>query len=77
MPLSMLSRWGEGRPGIGGGFDSSHRPIVGTFDRFDGLSSNISLPVGVGVFLRRENRVFAFSWLPFWIIRDAEEQGER
>ena len=32
-----------GRPGIGGGFDSSHRPIVGTFDRFNGLSSNILL----------------------------------
>ena len=28
MHLSMLSRWGGGgeRPGIGGGFDSSHRP---------------------------------------------------
>ena len=24
-----------GRPGIGGGFDSSHRPVVGTFDRFN------------------------------------------
>ena len=32
-----------GRLGIGGGFDSSHRPIVGTFDRFNGLSSNILL----------------------------------
>ena len=32
-----------GRPGIGGGFDSSHRPVVGTFDRFNGLSSNILL----------------------------------
>ena len=31
------------RPGIGGGFDSSHRPVVGTFDRFNGLSSNIWL----------------------------------
>ena len=41
MHLSMLSRWG--RPGIGGGFDSSHRPVVGTFDRFNGLSSNILL----------------------------------
>ena len=38
----MLSRWG-GRPGIGGGFDTSHRPVVGTFDRFNGLSSNILL----------------------------------
>ena len=28
--LSMLSRWGGWRPGIGGGFDSSHRPVVGT-----------------------------------------------
>ena len=33
---------GEGwRPGIGGGFDSSHHPVVGTFDRFNGLSGNI------------------------------------
>ena len=37
MPL-----WG-GRPGIGGGFDSSHCPVVETFDRFNGLSSNILL----------------------------------
>ena len=42
MHLSMLSCCG-GRPGIGGGFDSSHRPVVGTFDRFNGLSSNILL----------------------------------
>ena len=42
MHLSMLSRWGvEG--GIGGGIDSSHRPVVGTFDRFNSLSSNILL----------------------------------
>ena len=34
---------GGGRPGIGGGFDSSHRPVVGTFDHFNGLSSNILL----------------------------------
>ena len=43
----MLSRWGGGegggRSGIVGGFDSSHRPVVGTFDRFNGLSSNILL----------------------------------
>ena len=40
----MLSRLGGGgRLGIGGGFDSSHRPKVGTFDRFNGLSSNILL----------------------------------
>ena len=45
MHLSMLSRLG-GRPGIGGGFDSSHRPVVGTFDRFNGLSSNILLTCG-------------------------------
>ena len=38
----MLSRWG-GRPGVGGGFDSSHCPVVGTFDRFNGLSSDILL----------------------------------
>ena len=31
------------RPGIGGGFDSSHRPVGGAFDRFNGLSSNILL----------------------------------
>ena len=42
MHLSMLSHWGGG-PGIGGGFDSSHRPVVGTFDHFNGLSSNILL----------------------------------
>ena len=30
-----------GRPGIGREFDSSHCPVVGTFDRFNGLSSNI------------------------------------
>ena len=34
---------GGGRPGIGGGFDSSHRLVVGTFDRFNGLSSSILL----------------------------------
>ena len=38
----MLSHW-RGRPGIAGGFDGSHRPVVGTFDRFNGLSSNILL----------------------------------
>ena len=27
----------------GGGIDSSLRPVVGTFDRFNGLSSNILL----------------------------------
>ena len=44
MHLSMLSRWGGGgRPGIGRGFDSSHCPAVGTFDRLNGLSSNILL----------------------------------
>ena len=42
MHLSMLSRWG-GRPGKGGGFDSNHRPVVGFFDRFNGLPSNILL----------------------------------
>ena len=31
---------GRGRPGIGGGFDSSHCLTAGTFDRFNGLSSN-------------------------------------
>ena len=40
----MLSRCGAGgRPGIGGGFGSSHRPVVGTFDRFVGFCSNILL----------------------------------
>ena len=43
MHLSVLSHWEGGRPGIGGGFDSSHHPVVGTFDRFNGLSSNILL----------------------------------
>ena len=43
MHLSMLSCWGGGRPGIGGGLDSSHHPAVRTFDRFNGLSSNILL----------------------------------
>ena len=43
MHLSMLSCWGGGRPGIGGGFDSNHRPVVGTFDHFNSLSSNILL----------------------------------
>ena len=42
MHLSMLSHWGGG-PGIGGGFDSSHRPVVGSFYRFNGLSSDILL----------------------------------
>ena len=32
-----------GGGGIGGGFDSSHRPVLGTLDRFRGLSSNILL----------------------------------
>ena len=45
MHLSMLSRWGGGggggRPSIGGGIDSGHHSVVGTFDRFIGLSSNI------------------------------------
>ena len=46
MHLSMLSCWGGGgggEPGISGGFNSSHRPIVMTFDRFNGLSSNVFL----------------------------------
>ena len=38
----MLSHWG-GRPGIGGGFDSSQHTVLGTFDRFNGLFSNILL----------------------------------
>ena len=36
MHLSILSHWGggggEGRPGIGGGFDVTSLPVVGTFD---------------------------------------------
>ena len=37
-------RGGGGKgPGKGGGFDSNHRPLVGFFDRFNGLSSNILL----------------------------------
>ena len=43
MHLSMLSRWGGGRLGIGGGFDISHCPLEGTFERFNGLPSNILL----------------------------------
>ena len=31
MHLSMLSCW-RGRPGIGGGFDVTSLPVVGTFD---------------------------------------------
>ena len=42
----MLSRWGGGRPGKGGGFDCNHRPVVGFFDRFNDLSSNILLTFG-------------------------------
>ena len=42
MHLSMLSCWGE-RPGKGGGFDSNHRPVVGFFDCFNGLSSKLLL----------------------------------
>ena len=34
---------GGGRPGKGGGFDCNHRPVVGFFDRFNDLSSNILL----------------------------------
>ena len=46
MHLSMLSRWGR-RPGIGGGFDSSHRPVVGTFDCFNDVTSSIALGWGI------------------------------
>ena len=35
-----------GRPGKGGGFDCNHRPVVGFFDRFNVLSSNILLTFG-------------------------------
>ena len=35
---------GGGRPGMGGGFHSSRRPVVGTWgDRFNDLSSDILL----------------------------------
>ena len=37
---------GGGRPGKGGGFDCNHRPVVGVFDRFNDLSSNILLTFG-------------------------------
>ena len=40
--VQLLVR-GEGGGGIGGGIGSSHRPVVGTFDCFNGLSSNILL----------------------------------
>ena len=42
-PINVKPLRGWGRPGIGGGFDSSPRPAVGSFDRFNGLSSNILL----------------------------------
>ena len=32
MHLSMLSRWGGGGSGKGGGFDVTSLPVVGTFD---------------------------------------------
>ena len=41
--VKPLGGGGGGRPSIGGGFDSSHRPVVGTFDRFNGFCSNILL----------------------------------
>ena len=37
MHLSMLSRWGGGRPGKGGGFDVTSLPAVGTFDHLPSL----------------------------------------
>ena len=44
MHLSLMFKaaggGGGGKPGIGGGFDSSHRPVVGTFDHFNGFCSN-------------------------------------
>ena len=40
MHLLMLSHWGEAGHTCRWGFDSSHRPIVGTLN---GLSSNILL----------------------------------
>ena len=40
-PINVKPLGGE--PGIGGGFGSSHRPVVGTFDRFNGFSSIILL----------------------------------
>ena len=30
-PINVMPLGGGGRPGIDGGFDSSHRPVVGTF----------------------------------------------
>ena len=35
-----------GTPGKGGGFDCNHPPVVGFFDRFNDLSSNILLTFG-------------------------------
>ena len=50
IPLVLFSSYAPinvkplgGRPGKGGGFDSNHRPVVGFFDRFNGLSRNILL----------------------------------
>ena len=40
-PINVKPLGGGG--GIGGGFGSSHCPVEGTFDCFNGLSSNILL----------------------------------
>ena len=40
-PINVKPLGGGGRPGIGGGFDSS--PVVGTFERVTGLSRDILL----------------------------------
>ena len=44
--VKPLAGGGGGRPGKGGGFDCNHRPVVGFFDRFNDLSSNILLTFG-------------------------------
>ena len=45
-PINVKPLGGGGRPGKGGGFDGNHRPVVGFFDRFNDLSSNILLTFG-------------------------------
>ena len=45
-PINVKPLGGGGEPGKGGGFDCNHRPVVGFFDRFNDLSSNILLTFG-------------------------------
>ena len=57
-----------GRPGIGGGFDSSHCPLVGTFDRFKSayeVKNNLCL--FESLFKIQKNGVFLFE-ISFFIL---------